>query len=65
MTRFQKECDGMPRDELEKRFVALQEIAELAHLLVDIVDYKEDIPGNATGKLHAAFAEYGAISHDD
>jgi hypothetical protein len=56
MARFEKECDGMPRDELEKRFVALQHIAKAATLSFTAKNRDEEVAANT--ELGFAFANY-------
>ncbi|MDD1678962.1 MAG: hypothetical protein LUO93_07275 [Methanomicrobiales archaeon] len=67
MTRFEKECDGMPRDELEKRFVGLQTIAIAAAQSFNAKNLDDEIAANQ--ELGSALANYRRIelelSHDD
>jgi hypothetical protein len=67
MARFQKDCDRMPRHELEKRFVALQHVAKAAALSFTAKSRDEEVAANQ--ELGFAFANYKRIelelNHDD
>jgi hypothetical protein len=62
MARFEKECDVMPRDELEKRFVALQHIAKAALQSFSAKNRDEEIEANQ--EVGFALANYKRLELD-
>lgn len=65
--RYEKDCDGMPRDELEKRFVALQVIAKsVKKISFSYNAYEWKMIWNELSTSLAKYEELEkTLSHDD